>query len=233
MPNNSKFKIANISGEEKDWNFRTSRLADGLEGADFVSSESVLLLASPDPIYGQNSLNHAVAVALAQDIQLSQQRQSSQVFEIGSRRKYTFSSGRIAGQMRLSRILFDGPSLLKSLMPTPDALINPGGDDRFAIDPTATEMGDHAGYGDFFINLGSTLFSYPIGLFIVLRDVSNQNVGAIFLQEAYITSHGMNVSSNQPFIGENVDILFEGVFPVQHREGIGISPSKLPIPVSE
>jgi len=225
MANNSKVKIAGVNSGlgEKTWDFTTSRLADNLEGGDFVSSESVLLLASPDPIYGENSLDQAVAVALAQDMQLSQQRQANQLFEIGSRRKYTFSSGRVSGQLNLSRILFDGPNLMKSLMSIDVA---GGTTDTFSIANDATTVGDHAGYGEFFINLGATLFSQPIGLFIVLRDVGNQNVGAVFLQEAYIVSHGMNVSSNQPFIGENVSILFEGVYQIQHRSGDALAPTK-------
>lgn len=225
MSNNSKVKISGVNTGlgEQSWDFATSRLADKLEGADFVSSESVLLLASPDPLYGENSLDRAVAIALAQDIQFNQQRQAQQLFEIGSRRKYTFSSGRVSGQLNLSKIMFDGPSLLKSLM----AVDVPSGEtDTFSITNDATVVGDHAGYGDFFINLGATLFSQPIGLFMIIRDVGNQNVGAVFFQEAYVVTHGLNVSSNQPFVGETASILYEGVYPIQHREGAGLAPTK-------
>lgn len=225
MANNSKVKITNENPPESVlWDHTTGRLADSLEGGDFVSSESVLLLATPEPFYSEEALQQAVAVALAQDIQFQQQRQAQQVFEIGSRRKYTFSSGRIQGQLGLSRVMFDGPSLLKSLVPVN---LEAGDAGTWSMSPDRTVIGDHAGYGEFFINLGATLFSQPIGLFLVIRDVGAQNVGAVFLQEAYIVSHAMNVSANQPFIGENVSIIYEGAYPVQHRDGAELSPSKI------
>lgn len=225
MPGNKQVNLNGGQGASV-WNFKTERLAADLKGADFVSSESILLLASPIAIYNEDALNSAAAVALAQDIQFSQQRQASQIFEIGSRKKYTFSSGRIQGSLRLSRILFDGPSLLKSLTPfvtgTP---FTEGANDVWKVGEP--EVGDHAGYGNFYMNLGATLFSRPIGIFLVMRDVSEQNIGGVFLEGCYIVSHGLNVSSNQPFVGESADLLFEGVYPFQHREGASLAPDKL------
>ena len=198
------------------WDFRTKHVEHDIGAADFVTSESVLVLTSPISAYSQAAVNSAIAVGLAQDIQFNQQRQATQVFEIGSRRKYTFSSGRTQGQLTLSRILFDGTSLLKAVVRRNQGTVSGG---NAAQANPVEDVSDLAGYGDFYINLGSTLFSRPVGIIMILRDVENHNVGAMFFQEAYIVSHAMSISSNQPFVGENVSILFEGIFPLQHRAG--------------
>ena len=213
-------------------------LEDGFDGNNFVSSESILLLVTPNAKYSTDALNNAVAVGITQDIQFSQQRQAQQLFEVGSRRKYTFSSGRIQGNMGVSRMVFDGRSILKAFsnapgVPDRDNAANAalagnaaGAGGASAGNDTATLPANGkklAGYGDFYINLGSSLFSKPVGIILIFKDISNQNVGAAFFQEAYVVSHSMNISSNSSFVGENISILFEGVFPVKHGTNVTAS----------
>ena len=82
---------------------------------------------------------------------------------------------------------------------------------------TASEFrqSDKPGYDDFLMNLGSSLFSKPVGLFAVFRDMENESVGAVFFERTFVVSHNMQVSSNSPFIGEGVQLMFDALRPVQ------------------
>lgn len=182
------------------WDFRNRRLEGTIGNNDFVTSESTLILASPKAEYSNETLANAKAIGLAQDIGFAQQRQVVQVFEVGSNAKYTLSSGRTNGNINLSRVLFDGRSLMKVLAPEDEG-------DTF-------DERDRPGYGDWMINLGSSLFSRPIGLMMVFRDLQNENVGGIFFQDAFLVSHNMQVSSNSPFIGEGVQLLYGSILPL-------------------
>lgn len=213
------------------WKPATERLAGNLGSVDFVSSESTLLLATPTAFYDEVAIADARAIALVQDVGINNQRQSSQIFEVGSRRKYTFSSGRVNGQLTLSRVMFAAGNLLFSVMrpivtgTNEDIVegIRDQGTNQFQApseDPT-----DIAGYGEFYINLQASLFSHPIGLIMVHRDIGKRNRGAYFFQEAYIITHAMQISANQPFVLENCAIIYEGVFPLQHTPNAIASPT--------
>lgn len=197
------------------WNFGARRLEAGIGSRDIVTSESFLILSSPLAVYSQNAVDLSRALGLTQNFSIQQQRQATQTFEIGSRRKYTFASGRATGSLDIARLIFDGMSLLKALMR--DETVE-GGDNDIAVRPIA-EDADIAGFGNFYINLQSSLFTKPIGLLFVMQDLGRNNVGAFFLQEAYIVAHQMNVTADSAVIGERCSVLFEGVYPLQHREG--------------
>jgi hypothetical protein len=190
----------------QDWDFRGNKLATDVAGQDFVTSESTLLLISPEPTYNPSALQQARAVALTQDMSFNQQRQVVQVHEVGSNQRYTISSSRTNDSMNISRVLFDGESLLNVLSPQL-------GQDGQAVEDF--ERRDKPGYGDFMINLGSSLFSKPVGLFAVFRDLEDEPVGVVFFERTFIVSHNMQVSSNSPFIGEGVQLLFDQMLPVQ------------------
>lgn len=206
-----------LNGEgDNSWDFAGKRLEQDIGGSDFVSSESTLLLTTPRATYDDEALRMAVAVGLVQDVSFNQQRQATQIHEVGSKRKYTFSSGRTQGQMQLSRVLFDGKSLLRAV--TREEQIDLVGSDHVSTDNPATAA-DTAGYGDFYINLGASLFSRPVGLIMIFRDLGNENIGALFFREAYVISHNMGISSRQPFLSESCSVLYEGILPLQHRQG--------------
>lgn len=202
---------------DQEWDFAGKRLEQEIGGSDFVSSESTLLLTTPRARYDEKALRMAVAVGLVQNVSFNQSRQATQIHEVGSRRKYTFSSGRTKGRLQLSRVLFDGKSLMRAV--TREEQIDVVGGDNISTGEPAT-AGDVAGYGNFYINLGATLFSKPVGLIMIFRDIGNENIGGVFFREAYITSHNMQVSARQPFLSESISVLYEGVLPLQHRQGV-------------
>mgnify|MGYP006269758981 CR=1 FL=1 len=188
---------------------------EGITAANFASSESVLVLTSPVLEYGQDALDAATAVGLIQSINMQQQRTVSQLFEVGSRFKYTFSSGRVRGNLGLSRVIFDGESLLRAVRK--EESLSLVGDTGLAL--SGSPDLDVAGYGGFYINLAASLFSRPVSIMFIFRDLGGENIGGCFFREAYVTSHGMNISSNQPFIQENCQIMYESVLPLMVAPG--------------
>jgi hypothetical protein len=166
------------------------------------------LLVSPQPKYESGVLSNAQAVGLTQDASFNQRRQVVQVNEVGSNQKYTISSSRTDDSLNLSRALFDGRSLMKVLAPQYE------NEDEF-------RRRDQPGYGKFFSNLGSSLFSKPVGLMMIFRDLENQNVGGVFFERAFLVSHNMQVSANSPFLGEGINIMFDQLLPLRPTTGSG------------
>lgn len=185
-----------------EWDFRGTKLSAETSGKDFVTSESTLLLVSPVARYEPGVLEQARAVGLTQDLSFNQQRQMMQVNEIGSNQRYTISSSRTQDSMRLSRALFDGESLMSVMAPHFNS------HEEF-------RRRDKPGYGDFLMNLGSSLFSKPIGLIAVFRDLEDDNIGAVFFERAFLVSHNMQISSNSPFLGEGVQVAFDDLLPIK------------------
>lgn len=190
-----------MSTKLQNWNFSGQKLAEGAQGADFVTSESTLILVSPQSKYEPGIINSARAVGLTQDLSFNQRRQSVQVYEVGSNQKYTLSSSRTQSSMSISRVLFDGQSLMSVLAPQFEGA---GG----------YAQGDKPGYSDFLINIGSSLFNEPVGLFAIFRDMQNDSIGGAFFERTFVMSQNMQISSQSPFVGEGVQLMFDGIHPV-------------------
>jgi len=81
-------------------------------GTGFVSAESVILAAG---LPGQPAdVNTLIPIGLVENANIQQNKALQQLFEIGSRRPF-FIPGRHQIQASLSRVMFNGPSLLKAL----------------------------------------------------------------------------------------------------------------------
>jgi hypothetical protein len=83
-------------------------------GTGFVSSESVILAAGMPTLDGQGDLNTLVPIGLVENANIQQNKALQQLFEVGSRRPF-FIPGRHQIQAALSRVMFNGPSLMKAL----------------------------------------------------------------------------------------------------------------------
>lgn len=206
------------------WDPFAGRIYSNKIGAsDFVTASTVALFGTPGPKYAPAALAAAKVIGLIQDWNVSQTKQSPQLFECGSDGRYTLSTGRVAGTLQMSRVIYNGSNLLYLLYAGEDPAtwqqINLGyGKEGY------TGITDIAGYHSpgkrgFLINLGSSLFLKPLGVIIVLRTASthqkpDKNVAAFFLEDCYISSHGMGASAGAPYIGEQVALSYEAVYPV-------------------
>lgn len=204
---------------------------------DFLSSESVVLLSGPPKLDQGYSPSNLIPIGLVQNVQVTQQKQLQQLFEIGSKQPY-FIPGRTIIQAGIARILFDGPSLLQALYvfndngdqlyvpaisETSSALSNPGEPFNLAgTDPvqigTTTGGFDTTNNAEFFINLASEFFNRPLGLGMVLYDMQQQAYGGFYMEECYIQSHRLSVSAQQTVLMEDVGIRCSAIRPISIDE---------------
>jgi hypothetical protein len=163
--------------------------------------------------------NWAFPVGVVQNINLSHNRAFQRFWELGSERSY-FVSGRTMGQVGLSRVMYHGPSLLRTLYAYYQDLLPPTiVPFLFKNQGPTTVANPHnvkipPGYENIFLNLASDLFSQPIGLLLYFRDSNEDTVGAIYLEACYIPSHTIATDAGGTVIQENVALQFERGVPV-------------------
>ena len=189
-----------------DWDFRNKHVDPDIfnQGRDFISSESIVLCAGL-PTF--KSTSDIVPVGVVEGANLSQNKQINQLYEVGSRLSYLIP-GRVYSQMGISRILFNGDSLLKAMSwftrrYDTDTEIREIPSRPFAastLGPTDPED------GKFFINLYSDFFNRPMGLCLVIHDSEDEAYGGAYLENAYIQSHQLNVTSSQTIVMENATV---------------------------
>lgn len=204
-------------------------------GADFLSSETVVLCSGPRKFSDIESTNtDLIPIGLVQNVQFSQQKQIQQIYEIGSRTP-VFIPGRTVISAAISRILFDGPSLMQAMYlmkgnaagtvkltnPFPAATttktVLPHDAPTLPYDGLNTvngEGGKDANPGQFFINLASSFFNKPLGLGFILYDGEKQAYGGFYLEDVYIQTHNLSIASQQTVLVENVSLRTSGLVPL-------------------
>lgn len=189
------------------WNFKNTHVqTDGLTSdiGNYVSSESVVLCAFSAP--GESPTPATlIPIGVLQNVGIQQQKQINQLYEIGSRKAY-FIPGRVMIQIQLSRVLFNGDSLMAVLYGggTDDTV---GGDSAGSIYATA----DGASAGKFYMNLAADFFNSRLDLAIIVQDSQGDPAGAIIFRECFIQAHGMGISSNQTIVAENVSLRCQNI----------------------
>ena len=229
-----------------NWQFSSENVQSEITNGEYVSSESTLILGGPsrlsmlaagaDAVAAQTSM---FPIGLIESIDVSQSKQVQRLYEIGSKRAY-FVPGRMMGAVRLNRILFFGPSLLRmmyAVAPYNDlrygtafrveggAEAQPAAEYSRLFGETAAQrrLTTAPGYGglpseenrDFFINLASDLFNVPVGLCVLLKDPKNNPYGAMYLEDVMIETHAIGVQSTNIVMAESVSAVFGQVAPVQ------------------
>jgi len=158
-----------------------------------------------------------IAIGVVQNVTVAQQKQITQLYEIGSTESYIIP-GRTTLQASLSRVMVDGDSLMKCLYPYPEET-DTGGGGPTDLTKMSTEFQDSApGYhvgpgksiGDtgnwFYIDLASKFFNIPFTLGFFFYDNENNPLGAFYLQDAMIQAHQISVAAQQTIVLENVSI---------------------------
>jgi hypothetical protein len=51
-----------------------------------------------------------------------------------------------------------------------------------------------------------------------MKDNNERDVAAVYLEECYISNHGMQLSANSIVVAENVSLRFERVIPIKVRQ---------------
>jgi len=177
--------------------------------ADFLSSETVVLVSGPPKF---NTVDALVPIGLVQNFNIQSQKQINQLYEIGSREPFMIP-GRTVVSAGISRILFDGPSLMyamnvKAINADTKTFILNSNPNLFSDDTP------HGGDGSFFSNLASAFFNKPLGLGFLMYDGEKQAYGGLYCENTYITSHSLSVASAQTIIAESVGLRITNLRPI-------------------
>lgn len=206
--------------------------SDDIGTNDFITAATTAIFATPYHQYNEDAINSSVLIGLIQDWDVTQARQSPTIFECGSNGIYVVSTGRVAGTMRFSRVMYNGSNLLYLMYAKQTGLQRSSARDRDVAGWVNNEKS--IGFG---INMRSSIFNKPFGVMLALKSVATQagsgentpaanGVGAFFLENAYINTHGMGASAGAPYLGEQLDVSFEGVYPVPMNTGDTDWPAK-------
>jgi hypothetical protein len=190
----------------------------GSRGTGFVSAESVIICAGK-PAYVETEINAMIPIGLVENANIQQNKALQQLFEVGSRRPF-FIPGRHQIQAAMSRVIFNGPSLMKALYMVTggDAIENQTGgispDDLPGFMPTTTAAGsdltgstgevEHS--DSLWINLASEMFNHPFGLAFLMKNMEGETYGGVFLEECFIQAHQFSIASQQTVLLENVSL---------------------------
>ena len=216
-----------------NWNFEEHHVQRELDASDFINAASTLIAAGPPKIAdaGDARLDSGVAtnpvelselstfaypIGVIENATISQNKALQRLFEIGSKRSY-FVVGRTIGSVAIARTLFHGPSLLRVLYAYyPASLINTtvASLNKSVPSSNVDALSSNPGFADFFINMDSDLFDHPFGLLFYMNDSSRDRYGAFYLEDAYINSHQMNISSGSVLLAEGVQIQFDRAVPI-------------------
>jgi len=203
--------------------FRVGHVQDDIfsRGGGFISSESIVLAAKARntsdgaEVDESNDLEKFIAIGLAENVTVAQQKNLQQLFEIGSRESY-FIPGRTIVQAALNRVIFDGDSLLRVLYPTETPGTTGGTDGAHMVDfdstlfettsspPGVSDGSATSAAGDMWFNLASEFFNKPFTLALLLYNDAAILKGYIVLERCYVEAHNMNVIAAQTVVTENV-----------------------------
>ncbi len=226
-----------MTGRFSDWtpyqNFVQSGLADGA----FAHGGFTLIAAGPprlQDIGGSVQLANALAgggaaandivlpIGGLQNFSLGQNKNFARIYELGSYRSY-FIAGRDFGQIGLGRVYYHGASLLRLLYAYyQDALVGGGVTIAQMYQSSAgqNQANPHdviisPGYENIFLNLGSDLFSQPVGLLLYLRDSNNRTLGSGYFEHVVVPNHNLAVDSQGLLIQEQCGLQYERLVPVK------------------
>ena len=225
------------------WEFYNRRVQQELTGGQFVSAESTLVAAGPpelaDLTGGADSTGAVYPIGLLETAGIQQSKQLQRIFEIGSSRSY-FIPGRVVGSINIGRTFYFGPSLLRVLYayyrsdgdikigsnPDNKGTVKLNDDNVTAPDPKNALLTHFAanelhqirrspGPDYFFIDLASDLFSQPTGMAIFFKDQNDNSLGGLYLENAYVQGHQMNISSGSVLIMEGASLQYDRIEGIQ------------------
>jgi len=199
---------------------------------DIVESGTVLIAAGPADLDlaggGVGSENaggyRIVPIGLIETAQISMNKPISRIFEIGSKLSYLIP-GRTVGGISLSRVFFDGPSLLKALyFGEINKDFHDGTNKRAAFFsnryfPKGVNIEEYQtfasiGSGNLAMNLASSFFDQPVGLAFFFKDQQKDTVGQIYFEGCRINTYNLGISANMNVLTEAVNMEFVRCRPI-------------------
>ena len=226
-----------MAGNFSDWSPYQNYVQSGLADGAYAHGGFTLLAAGPPRLtdvggaialqqatttsQGQGANQIVLPIGIVQNLNLTQTRAFSRIFELGSERSY-FISGRTVGQLGLGRVYYHGASLLRILYAYYQDLLPGGG---VLIKPMYPNMAQGLmtnphdvivppGYENIYMNLASDLFAQPIGLMLYIRDSNLRTLGSMYFESTIVPNHSWAVDSQGIMIQESVGLQYERIVPV-------------------
>lgn len=199
----------------QDWEFKEAHVEPDVlnDNENFVSSESIVICAGPSYIdEGTDLAGQLYPIGILESAAVVQNKQIQQLFEVGSRKPYMIP-GRTRVQVGLSRVIFNGDSLLAAMYYGKYSGTLP---EQQASEDSPGHASDYpdTGEGHFYLNLASSFFNKPFGLALIVHDSEDDQTAMILIQNCMVQSHQMNVGANQTIVMENVNIIADSIQPV-------------------
>jgi hypothetical protein len=225
-----------MAGNFSDWAPYQQYVQSGLADGAYAHGGFTMLAAGPprlSDIGGTVSVQSALAsgggaanqlvlpMGIVQNLNVTQTRAFSRVFELGSERSY-FISGRTVGQIGLGRVYYHGASLLRllyayyqDLLPGGGVLIRPMFPNQAVQNtPNPHDVIIPPGYENIYMNLASDLFSQPIGMLMYIRDSNLRTLGSMYFEHVIVPNHSFAVDAQGVMIQESVGMQYERILPV-------------------
>ena len=195
---------------EQEYNVDSDQVVPLAPGR-FVSSKLVLIAAGPPRLGVKDDLERAAVtygvypISAVENVVLTQAKPIQKLFEIGSELSYPIP-GHWVGTLNLSSAFHYGPNILNVLYAYYTGLLGGAG--------SGVEPKDPARSGDWYLNLMSELFDYPMGLYIVGNQSTNKVLGSFYFEDCMVSAHQMGINSGMVVLTENVSIEVTKVRPV-------------------
>jgi len=184
---------------------------------NYISSESILLAAGPATLTEATIANlDVVPIGVCDAIQIVTNKGVIQLYEIGSRLPYILP-GRAVIQIQISRVLFNGDSLLGALTKRSSADGEDFADNVVGKPGVEFPMlqGTSETSGKFYLNLASHFFNQPTGLAVFFKDSENEWVAGYYAENCVIQSHSMAIQGQNMVVMENASIRCTGFPPIE------------------
>lgn len=192
---------------------------------DIVESGTVLIAAGPsDLAKATEDSIRIVPIGLVETAQISMSKPLSRIFEIGSKLSYIIP-GRTVGGISLSRVFFDGPSLLKALyfgevkedFATVDKKFAKFASNEYNLDgDEAYQAFANIGSGNLAMNLASSFFDQPVGLAFFFKDQQSDTVGQTYFEGCRVSTYNLGISSSMNVLTESVNMEFVRCRPINN-----------------
>jgi hypothetical protein len=196
-----------------------------------ITAESVLIAAGRPTLAGtglfQGKSFDVYPIGLVENFGLTMGGNIQRIFEIGSQ-KHVIIPGKIVGTATIARIIYDHHSLLRVLYAmysiqggedTTDVNVLTNSDDRsYAF--TSAEMATVTskripGYNQFWLNLDSDVFRYPIGLAVYFRNKGEDTMGGVYLENCLIGGSQISINAGTDVLAEGVNLQFTECAPIR------------------
>jgi hypothetical protein len=215
-----------------NWSYKNMHVQSDIQDSQFVSSESSLIAGGPPDWTGDTM--SVVPMGVCENYNVTTAVMTNQVFEVGSRLFYVVH-GRSYGNITISRVFYNGPSLLSVLygafnytLQGDTAVTIPSLSNSVPVSGSGSSVqsivntnitgtispGTPLQAGFFGFNLASELFQAPTGILLFFEDGNSNTVGGVYLEHCYVTGHQFANSSGNLVIGEGVSMTFVQQTPI-------------------